>query len=69
MEDSNSVKTPIETRIKFTKEGDGRTVDATYFKHIVESLRYLTCTRPTYVMMWDWSVDTRSHLDKFSYKL
>jgi len=45
-EDSNSVKTPIETGIKLTKEGDGRTVDATYFKHIVGSLRYLTCTRP-----------------------
>ncbi|XP_068471685.1 secreted RxLR effector protein 161-like [Phaseolus vulgaris] len=46
MEDSNSVKTPIETGIKLTKEGDGRTVDATYFKQIVESLRYLMCTRP-----------------------
>ena len=45
MEDSNSVKTPIETGIKLTKEGDGRTVDATYFKQIVGSLRYLTCTR------------------------
>ena len=46
MEDSNPVKTPIETGIKLTKEGDGRTVDATYFKQIVGSLRYLTCTRP-----------------------
>jgi len=32
MDDSNSVKTPIETEIKLTKEGDGRTVDVTYFK-------------------------------------
>jgi len=46
MEDSNLVKTPIEIGIKLTKEGDGRTVDATYFKQIVGSLRYLTCTRP-----------------------
>ena len=46
MEDSNPFKTPIETEIKHTKEGDGRTVDATYFKQIVGSLRYLTCTRP-----------------------
>jgi len=46
MEDSNSVKTPIETGIKLTKEGDGQTVDATYFKQIVGRLRYLTCTRP-----------------------
>ena len=45
MEDSNSVKTPIETEIKLTKEDDGRIVDATYFKQIVGSLRYLTCTR------------------------
>jgi len=46
MEDSNPVKTPIETGIKLTKEGDGQIVDATYFKQIVGSLRYLTCTRP-----------------------
>ena len=46
MEDSNPVKTPIETGIKLTKEGDGRTVDATYNKHIFGSLRYLMCTRP-----------------------
>ena len=46
MEDSNPVKTPIEIEIKLAKEGDGRTVDATYFKQIVGSLRYLTCTRP-----------------------
>ena len=29
MEDSNSVKSPIETRIKLMKEGDGQIVDAT----------------------------------------
>jgi len=46
MEGSNSIKTPIESGIKLTKEGDGRTIDATYFKQIVGSLRYLTCTRP-----------------------
>jgi len=46
MENSNSVKTPIEYGIKLTKEGDGRIVDATYFKQIVGSFRYLTCTRP-----------------------
>ena len=46
MEDSNPVKTPIGTGIKLTKEGDGRTVDATYFKQIFWSLRYLMCTRP-----------------------
>jgi len=46
MEDSNSIKTPIETGIKLTKEGDGQTINATYFKQIVGSLRYLMCTRP-----------------------
>jgi len=45
-EDSNPVKTPIETEIKLTKEADGRTLDATYFKEIVGSLRYLMCTKP-----------------------
>jgi len=68
MEDSNSVKTPVETGIKLTKEGDERTVDARYFKQILGSFRYLTCTR-RYVMLWNWSVDTWSHLDKFIYKL
>jgi len=69
MEDSNPVKTPIETRIKLLKEGDGKTIDATYFKQIVGSLRYLTCTRLDICMLWDWLVDTWSHLDKFIYKL
>jgi len=41
-----SVKSPIVTGIKLMKEGDVRTVDATYFKQIVGSLRYLTCIRP-----------------------
>ena len=46
MGDSNPVKTPIEIGIKLRKKGDRWTVDATYFKQIVGSLRDLTCTRP-----------------------
>jgi len=46
MEDSKSIKTLIEIGIKLTNEGDRRTLDATYFKQIVGSLRYLMRTRP-----------------------
>lgn len=46
MHDSNPVRTPFETITKLTKEGDDRNVDPAYFKQVVRSLRYLTCTRP-----------------------
>jgi len=49
MEDSNSVKTPIETRIKLTKEGNERTIYATYFKQIVVDISRVL--DPTYVML------------------
>ena len=45
MEDSNPVKTPIETGLKLTKDDDERTIDPTYIKQIIGSQRYLTCTR------------------------
>ena len=46
MESCNSVKNPIVPGHKLSKEGDGPPVDATMFKQIVGSLRYLTATRP-----------------------
>lgn len=46
MEVSNPVKTPVEIGLKLTKDGDERMIDPTYFKQIVGSLGYLTCTRP-----------------------
>ncbi|KAL5810693.1 hypothetical protein ACOSQ4_027261 [Xanthoceras sorbifolium] len=45
MEKCNPVTTPVETglELKNNKIGD---VDPTYFKSLVGSLRYLTCTKP-----------------------
>ncbi|TYK18668.1 T26F17.17 [Cucumis melo var. makuwa] len=40
------VATPIETGTKLSKHEEGDDVDPSYFKSLVGSLRYLTCTRP-----------------------
>ena len=45
MESYNPVSTPVENRVEFRKSKVGN-VDPTYFKSLVGSLRYLTCTRP-----------------------
>ncbi|XP_022891861.1 uncharacterized protein LOC111406710 [Olea europaea var. sylvestris] len=44
MEKCNPVNTPVGTRLELRKNKDGD-VDPTYFKSLVGSLRYLTCTR------------------------
>ncbi|XP_059629556.1 secreted RxLR effector protein 161-like [Cornus florida] len=36
----------MEVGIKLSRDEDGETVDPTFFKSLVGSLRYLTCTRP-----------------------
>jgi len=41
------VNTLIECEIKLSKHEKGEIVDPTFFKSLVESLRYLTCTRPS----------------------
>ena len=46
MENCNSVSTPIDSGIKLPKHDEGNKVVLTYFKSLVGSLRYLTCTRP-----------------------
>ncbi|KAK0577924.1 hypothetical protein LWI29_002417 [Acer saccharum] len=46
MINSKPVLTPIKTGIKLSKYEEGQVVDPTYFKSLVGSLRYLTCTRP-----------------------
>ncbi|XP_030448469.1 uncharacterized mitochondrial protein AtMg00810-like [Syzygium oleosum] len=43
------ISTPMEERLKLTKDGSGSEVDPTYFKRLVGSLRYLTSTRPDLV--------------------
>ncbi|XP_057954001.1 uncharacterized mitochondrial protein AtMg00810-like, partial [Malania oleifera] len=45
MDKCNPVTTPVETRLELRKNEQGD-VDPTYFKSLVGSLRYLTCTRP-----------------------
>lgn len=46
MANCNPVNTPVECGIKLSKHEDGEKVNATVFKSLVGSLRYLTCTRP-----------------------
>ncbi|KAK2989938.1 hypothetical protein RJ640_013862 [Escallonia rubra] len=46
MDDVNPVSTPVECGVKLSKKDVGEKVDPTFFKSLVGSLRYLTCTRP-----------------------
>lgn len=45
LEIAKPVSTLIECGIKISKHADGEIVNPTFIKSIVESLRYLTCTR------------------------
>ncbi|XP_020982453.1 uncharacterized mitochondrial protein AtMg00810-like [Arachis duranensis] len=49
MEHSTPVSTPIEEKFKLLREDKGRTVNPTYYKSLIGSLRYLTATRPDIV--------------------
>ncbi|XP_070036406.1 uncharacterized mitochondrial protein AtMg00810-like [Nicotiana tomentosiformis] len=44
MLDCNPVNTPMESRTKLSKFNEGEKVDPIFFKRLVGSLRYLTCT-------------------------
>ncbi|KAM1937502.1 hypothetical protein FF1_015220 [Malus domestica] len=46
MEDCKPISTPVECGVKLTKHDEGESVDPTFFKSLVGSLCYLTCTRP-----------------------
>ncbi|KAM1156872.1 hypothetical protein EV1_027295 [Malus domestica] len=46
MDDCKPISTPVECRVKLTKHDERKSVDPTFFKSLVGSLRYLTCTRP-----------------------
>ncbi|KAE8683109.1 hypothetical protein F3Y22_tig00111215pilonHSYRG00067 [Hibiscus syriacus] len=46
MENCKPISTPAEYGIKMTKHEEGESVDPTFFKSLIRSLRYLTCTRP-----------------------
>ncbi|XP_059670848.1 secreted RxLR effector protein 161-like [Cornus florida] len=45
MGNCNSVATPVELGMKLSKNHEGKKVDSTLYKQIVESLMYLTTTR------------------------
>ena len=46
MLNSNPVSTLVECGVKLSKHDDEEKVNPTFFKSLVGSLRYLTCTRP-----------------------
>ncbi|XP_024037607.1 uncharacterized protein LOC112097218 [Citrus clementina] len=45
MNDCNLISTPMECKVKPSKYDEGEEVDPTFFKSLVRSLCYLTCTR------------------------
>ena len=46
MYDYKHIHMSMEDRVKLFKYDEGEGVDPTFFKSLVKSLRYLTCTRP-----------------------
>ena len=46
MKECNSAKTPMECRLRLSREGEGEEVESTYFRKLIGCLRYLTLTRP-----------------------
>lgn len=46
MDKAKPILTPVEEKLKLVRDGTGDFVDATYFRKLVGSLRYLTSTRP-----------------------
>jgi hypothetical protein len=52
MADCNPGKIPMEPKIKLSKESSSALVDATMYRSLVGSLRYLVNTRPDLVFGW-----------------
>ncbi|WMV34448.1 hypothetical protein MTR67_027833 [Solanum verrucosum] len=46
MDKAKPILNPIEEKLKLSKDGTGDLINATYFRKLVGSLRYLTSTRP-----------------------
>ena len=46
MENCKVVATPVECGVKLLRFDEGEKVNPTLFRKLVESLRYLTCSRP-----------------------
>ncbi|KAE8709398.1 Agamous-like MADS-box protein AGL6 [Hibiscus syriacus] len=63
MENCKPISTPAEYGIKMTKHEEGESVDPTFFKSLVGSLRYLTCTRPDILHAVDCDSDWGGDID------
>ncbi|KAL0367758.1 UNVERIFIED_CONTAM: Secreted RxLR effector protein [Sesamum radiatum] len=46
MKNCMPVSTPVEYGFKLSSRQNGKKINSTYFKSLIESLKYLTCTRP-----------------------
>ncbi|KAH9650220.1 hypothetical protein KPL70_026283 [Citrus sinensis] len=46
MNDCKTISMPVECGVKLSKHDEGKDIDPTFFKSLVGSIRYLTCTRP-----------------------
>nr|KYP55821.1 Retrovirus-related Pol polyprotein from transposon TNT 1-94 [Cajanus cajan] len=49
MENSKPISMAVEEKLKLTKESEGIKMDATQYKSLIGSLRYMTTTRPIIV--------------------
>ena len=50
MKECNSAKTPMECRLRLHREGEGEEVESTYYRKLIDCLRYLTLTRPDLIL-------------------
>ncbi|PWA92889.1 zinc finger, CCHC-type [Artemisia annua] len=65
MTDSNDTKIPMDPGTKLVKAEDGNPVDATYYRSLIGSLRYLLHTRPdlsySVGLLSRWMQDPKEH--------
>lgn len=61
MKNYQFVSTSVGCGMKIFQHEDGEKVDPTMFKSLVESLRYLTCTKLIYFVQLDQLTDIWSH--------
>ncbi|KAH9657526.1 hypothetical protein KPL70_023114 [Citrus sinensis] len=76
MNDCKPISMPVEYGVKLSKHDEGEDIDSTFFKSLVGSLCYLTCTRPDILYVvgllvgysdsdWGGDVDDRKSITGF----